>query len=269
MAGVFQGLADYLFGINEIDDSQRQQMETYLAEQARQYAAREQADYVRQEGLGRTLLDTIHGNAPSVAGLQLSQGLDAINRQGQSAVAGAGANNVGIIGYGSLLQTGTNAAALEQAQAIRRAQEIQAAQQAYGVLLQNMGQRSMALTGTSLGTGLGYGQLGTEIQGMNQKAKAASLGTLLGAGGAAIGTLVGGPTGGKIGGMTGVAGQSYGNSPDGAAPINPYSAAMPGYEASNTNYGSALTSTDMPQDPYQESYSDGLYRGPSETRGYR
>lgn len=268
MASVFAGLAEYLFGIDKLDAQRQQQMEEYLATQARDYAAREQADYARQEGYGRTLLDTIHGQTPSVAGLQLQQGMDAINRQGQSAVAGASGNNAGIIGYGSLLSGGQMAAQLQGQQAIQRAHEIATAQGLYGNLLGGMGARSAQLEGTTLGTGLGYGQLGTEIQQANQKASAASLGTLLGSAGSAIGAMVGGPTGAAVGGQAGVAGKSYGSSAD-AAPMNPYAAAQPGYADSNINYGSALTSADQPQDPYQASYSDGLYRGPSTDRGMR
>lgn len=81
------------------------------------------------------------GGGPSVAGLQLGQGLDQINRGAASQAAGATGNN-GVLAHYGAIQAGANAgAATNQAAAIARGKEIQDATMALS-----------GLTGSALGT---------------------------------------------------------------------------------------------------------------------
>lgn len=264
MAGIFQGLADWIFGVDPIDASREREQESYLIGQSHDYAVREQQDYQRQLQLTKELEARIAGKGgPSVAQQQLQIGADQINRDAASRAAGGTGSNAALSSYGALLTQADTASRLNQQQALLRAQETQANIGQLGAMNANMGRSSMMGYGNALGAGVQYGNMAMQAQQANQRAQAASVGTLLSTLGAIGGTAVGGPAGGVLGsqaGQTMVPAQS-----PGAA----YSAAMPGYAASNANYGTALAPTDYPQDPYQASnYGSGLY-SPSPSVGQR
>jgi hypothetical protein len=265
--GVFDGLASWLFGADPISDASVKQQEVLLQKQSADYAAREQQDYQRQVQYGQSLQNQINGTgAPSVAQRQLVSGLDQANRAQASQVAGATGSNAALAGYGAMLQQGQQAAQMNQQGAVLRAQEIQSAQNQLGGLYANMGQRSMGGYGTALGGAQNYAQMASNIQQANQRAQMAATGTLLSTAGVLGAAALGGPAAPAVGTAAGQAGAAY-------------AAAQPGYAASNaafTNpnqnsggYGASLTAGDQPQDPYQSSYSNGVYRSPSPSVGQR
>jgi hypothetical protein len=268
MAGVFQGLADFLFGPDELSNANELQQQKILQQQQAAYAQREQQDYQRQLQYAQSLQQQIAGTgAPSVAQRQLVAGMDQLNRGQASQVAGATGSNAALAGYGAMLQQGQNAAALNQQQAVLHAQETQSAQNQLGAVYSQMGQRSMGGYGTALQGAQGYDQIAQNIAAANQRAHAAATGTLLSTAGVLGAAALGGPT---AAGVPTAAGQA------GAA----YAAAQPGYAASNgafTNpdqnsggYGASLTAGEQAQpDPYQSSYSNGVYRSPSPSVGQR
>jgi hypothetical protein len=266
MAGVFSGLADFLFGIDKIDADRERQQEDFLISQSHDFALREQADYNRQLQYGRQLENQIAGRGnPSVAQMQLQAGTDQINRDAMARSAGGTGSNAALANYGALLQQADASSRLNQQQAVLRAQETQSAQNMLGGLYANMGQRSMAGYGNALGAGVQYGNMAMGAQQANQRAQAASVGTLLSTAGAIGGAMVRPPGADAM-----ASGALQAAAPN---PNAQYAAAMPGYAASNTNYGIApqLTPADQPRDPYQASgYGNGLYPySPSNSVGQR
>jgi hypothetical protein len=264
--GVFDGLASWLFGADPISDSNVKQQEALLQQQSAQYAAREQQDYQRQLGYGQMLQNQIAGTgAPSVAQRQLVAGLDQQNRNQASQVAGASGSNAALANYGAMLQAGQAGAQMNQQQAVLRAQEIQSAQNQLGGLYSSMGQRSMGGYGTALGGAQNYAGMATSIAQANQRAQMAATGTLLSTAGTLGAAALGGPAAGAVGTAAGNAGAAYSAAQPGYAASQQagYGGATPNaYSAAQPGYGASLTAGDQPQDPYQSSYSNGVYNPP-------
>ena len=273
--GVFDGLANFLFGVDPINDVAIRQQAELLQRQSQSYQSREQQDYVAQQQYLRDLQARAAGTAPSVAQNQLQAGLDTLNRQQQSATAGASGSNGALAGYGAMLAEGQNAAALQQQQSLLRAQETANALGMQGQTLNSMGARSQAGYGTALNAALGYSGQNLSAQEANQKARSAATGTLLSTAGALGGALLGGGAPLALSASSGGANAATSGGGD-----NGYSAAAPGYAASGSagpaGYGYALSdptigASDMPQDPYQAgaNYSNGAYRTASPSIGQR
>lgn len=93
--------------------------------------------YARQTGLANTLQATANGQGPSVAGLQLGQGLDMIDRNAMTSAAGATGNGGVLARYGAMQAAAGAAAQTQQQAAIARAAEIAHAQTTLGNVLGN------------------------------------------------------------------------------------------------------------------------------------
>lgn len=98
----------------------------------------QQAQALKDEQAERDRLTAIaSGQGPSVAGLQLGQGLQQIQRQEASQVAGTRGEGGVLARYGAMQAGGQAAAATNEAQAIARAQEEAAANQQLSGLASN------------------------------------------------------------------------------------------------------------------------------------
>ncbi len=266
--GVFDHLASWLFGADPISDASVKQQQDLLQKQSADYAAREQQDYQRQLQYGQSLQQQIAGTGiPSVAQRQLVAGLDQANRAQASQVAGATGSNAALQGYGAMLQQGQQAAQLNQQQAVLSAQERQSAQNQYGGLLANMGQRSLGGYGTALGGAQNYAQLASNIQQANQRAQMAATGTLLSTAGVLGAAALGGPAAAGVPTAAGQAGAAYAAAQPGAAASN---GAFTNPDQNSGGYGASLTAGEQAQpDPYQSNYSNGVYRSASPSVGQR
>ena len=187
-AGLLSGITDTLFG--NVDNSQylqeyeRQRLE---AEQARQ---RELQAYTAQQRYGQYLQAVINGTAPSMAQLQLQQGMGAIAQQQQSMAAGIGGPGQALARYGAAVNTGDAQAQANQAAALARVKEISDARQAYGVNASAMQQGSAGIANQAQNGALGYAQVasGNAIGQFNQQQQQQGLGAIasgLGAAGSA------------------------------------------------------------------------------------
>ena len=129
-AGLLSDITDTLFG--SVDNQQYLQQyarEQLAAEQARQQAIQAQA---MQQRYGQYLQAVMNGTAPSMAQLQLQQGLGAISAQQQSMAAGVGGPGAALARYGAAVNTGAAQTATNQAAALARAKELADARAAYG-----------------------------------------------------------------------------------------------------------------------------------------
>lgn len=90
------------------------------------------------------------GNAPSVAQMQLRQGLDQANSQAAGMAAGArgGGGNLALASRAALNQQGQNAMVTNQNAAMLRANEMATARQQYAQTAQGLGQLDLSQSGT-------------------------------------------------------------------------------------------------------------------------
>lgn len=220
-AGLLTGLTDKLFGT--VDNQQYLQQyaqEVIQAEKAKQMAMQAAA---AQQRYGQYLQAVMNGTAPSMAQLQLQQGLGAIAQQQQSMAAGIGGPGQALARYGAAVNTGNAQTAMNQAAAMARAKELADARAAYGSNATAMAAGAQNLYGQASQNMLGLGGIasGTGIAESNQRNSMQGLGSVLQGLGQAGSAYFGRQP------------NTSGSESDGAA----YSAAQPGYAASNTNYG--------------------------------
>lgn len=143
------------------------------------YGAREAQNYAGESNLAGSLGRTIAGTGgPSVAQTQLRQGLDTSNADMLAAGAGASGQNAVLARYQARQQQGEQAARMQQAAALLRAQEVAQAQQQLAALRAAMGGQSIGLYGANLQGGFSYDQLKAQMDQQN-----AQRDTLLGAAG--------------------------------------------------------------------------------------
>lgn len=150
-----------------------------LKQQQQQYGAREAQNYGQEQNLAGSLGSTIAGTAgPSVAQTQLQQGLDTSNADAMAAGAGASGQNAVLARFQARQQAGEQAARMQQAAAILRAQEVAQAQQQLAQLRAAMGGQSIGLYGANLQGAMSYDQLKAQMDQQN-----AQRNTILGAAG--------------------------------------------------------------------------------------
>lgn len=145
-----------------------------------------------QSQLGQTLNADIAGTAPSVAGTQLRQGLEQIQRGADSQASGATGTNAGLARYGAIQASGAAGAEANQDAAMARVQERANAIAAKGQLLgqQQQGANQMYATnvsGANAAAGNAAGPAGVQAQ-VDQADRAKWLnfiGNMAGAAGAA------------------------------------------------------------------------------------
>lgn len=223
-AGLLSGISDFLFGT--VDNQQYLQQfakEQLAAEQARQQAIQAQA---MQQRFGQYLQAVMNGTAPSMAQLQLQQGLGTIASQQQSMASGVSGPGAALARYGAAINTGAAQTATNQAAAIARAKELADARAAYGANAAAIagGATNLYNIGSQNMLGLGGIASGSGIAQFNRQEQDKGLGALfqgVGQAGAAY-----------FGRQPSTGGGSSAAS-DGAA----YSAAAPGQADSNINYG--------------------------------
>jgi len=223
-AGLLTGITDALFGT--VDNQQYLQQfakEQIAAEQAKQQALQAAA---MQQRFGQYLQAVMNGTAPSMAQLQLQQGLGAISAQQQSMAAGIGGAGGALARYGAAINTGNAQTGANQAAALARAKELADARAAYGANATAIAAGAQNMYGQASQNMLGLGGIasGTGIAQFNRQEQDRGLG--------AIASGIG-QAGAAYFGRQPNTGGSSSQASDGAA----YSAAAPGYEASNTNYG--------------------------------
>lgn len=112
---------------------------------------REQGTFDQQGQLSNLLFAQAQGQGPSVAGAQLGQGLDLINRGQMAQAAGANGQNGVLARYQAMQAAAQQGAALNQQQAIARAQETAHAQALLGQNLGNQAGESSNMYGTVSG----------------------------------------------------------------------------------------------------------------------
>ena len=111
----------------------------------------QQAAYAQQQQLAGNLMQTANGQGPSVAGLQLGQGLEQIQR-GQQAQAAGATGQGGVLARYAAMTGAANAGAQEnQAAALARAAEVAHAQQNLGGVLNNESSTAANIYGTQVG----------------------------------------------------------------------------------------------------------------------
>lgn len=179
MAGALSGLVSGLLGVDNPNTQPYGDQATELEQQRRQAAAQQAQNYNQESNLAAGLGRTINGTAgPSVAQNQLQQGLDTSNADMLAAGAGASGVNSVLARYQARQQQGEQAARMQQAAALLRAQEVAQAQQQLAQLRAAMGGQNIGLYGANLQGGLGYDQLKAQLDQQN-----AQRDTILGAAG--------------------------------------------------------------------------------------
>ncbi len=167
--------------------------EQQLLDRNNALATREQAGYDQQQQLAKMLMGASLGQGPSLAGLQLNQGLEQINRGSMNQAAGAGGNNGVLARYAAMGSAAQAGAQTNQQAALARADEINQARALLGQNLGNMGQQTGNLYGANL---TGYGnQRGIDVK---QQENANALRTKLL--GSALGAVSGGGAQGAVSG---------------------------------------------------------------------
>ena len=163
--GLLTGLSSFLFG--KTDNSQ------YLQEYARQAMAAEEARqreaqaYAQQQRYAQYLQSVMNGASPSLAQLQLMQGLGAIQQQQQGMAAGVGGPGAALARYGAAVNSADAGAAANQSAALARVAELNSARQAFGANANAMAANSGNMYRTSLGGAEGFGQLGSGVAAQN------------------------------------------------------------------------------------------------------
>ncbi len=162
-AGLLSGITDALFGSVDnqqyLQDYAKQQLEAEHLRQREAQAAAAQARY------GQYLQAVMNGTAPSMAQLQLQQGMGAIAQQQQSMAAGIGGPGQALARYGAAVNTGDAQAQMNQAAALARAKELADARAAYGAnataqqqgsagMFNNTSQNALGLAGVASGQGI-------------------------------------------------------------------------------------------------------------------
>jgi len=164
-----------------------------------QYGQGFQQAQAGQQQLGSYLNRVINGSAPSVAQQQLTAGLDQTKAGIESAASGATGNNAGFAQYAKLQALGGADAATNQAAALQRQQEVNAAVGAKGALLGSQAAENANMYGTTLSGAAQFGgqavapaQTQADVDQKNKQAWMNFIGNLANAaGGAAAGYFSG------------------------------------------------------------------------------
>lgn len=179
MAGALSGFVHELIGVENPQTGNYDAAAEEAKRQRQVYGAREAQNYAQEQDLSGYLRGTIAGtNGPSVAQTQLRQGLDQSNAEMMASGAGATGVNSVLARYQARQAQGEQAARMQQAGALLRAQEVAQAVQQQAQLRAMMGQQSAGLYGANLTSGFNYDQLLAQIQQQN-----AQRDTVLGAAG--------------------------------------------------------------------------------------
>ena len=110
----------------------------------------QQQAYAQQQQLAGNLMQTAEGKGPSVAGLQLGQGLEQIQRGQLEQAAGATGQGGVLARYAAMNNAATAGAAENQQAALARAAEVAHAQQALGGVLNNESSTAANIYGTQI-----------------------------------------------------------------------------------------------------------------------
>lgn len=168
----------------------------FLGQQA-QAVQQAAATRAGQGGLAADYLATIAGRTPSVAGLQLSQGLNQIGQQQQSQAAAANGQNAFAARRAAAMNTARAGIDANGQAAILRAGETNAARTGLANLYGQESQADTAANKIASDTSLGYGNLTERAigdrEGVNQKAQednAKNNQNLFGKGISALGSLL-------------------------------------------------------------------------------
>jgi hypothetical protein len=177
-----------LIGGDNPDVSQYEQRARDAQAAQQQFGGREASNYAAQTDLANYLHGQISGQGgPSVAQVQLRQGLDQNAADMMAAGAGASGQNAVLARYQARQQQGADAARLQQAGALLKAQEIAQAQQQLAALRASMGQQSGQLYGANMQALAGYDTLRAQLDQAN-----AQRDTMLGAAGLSGASTLGG-----------------------------------------------------------------------------
>ena len=177
--GLLGGISDLLFG--SVDNSQYLQafaQEQLAAEQARR---REAEAYAKQQAFSQYLTSVLNGTAPSMAQMQLSQGLQQQMGAQQSMAAGVAGPGNALARYGAAVNYGNAAAQTNQSAALARVAEQDAARRLYGQNALGMEQASQGMFANEAKNALGYAQVasGTGIEQQNQQDRMRGSGAIL------------------------------------------------------------------------------------------
>lgn len=116
-----------------------------------------------ERALSGHLSEVISGNAPSVAGEQLQQGLGQVRQAADSQASGATGANAGVARLQAIQTGGAAGANVNQQAAMVRAQELADATRNQGAVLGNMASQSAGMYGTNVaGAAQFSGQAGNE-----------------------------------------------------------------------------------------------------------
>lgn len=182
-----------------------------------------------EQALSRHLNDVIAGQAPSVAGQQLQEGLGQVRQQADSMASGATGANAGAARLQAIQTGGAAAAGVNQQTAMLRAQEQAAATQNQGAVLGNIAGQSANMYGTNVTGAANFSsQAGNEaaqqaqLDEQRREANLRLITNLAAAGGAGLATLATGgaaaPTAGAA--LSGIAAGQAGQAASNIAGIN-------------------------------------------------
>jgi hypothetical protein len=194
-----------------------------------------------EKALSQHLNDVIAGQAPSVAGQQLQQGLGQVRQQADSMASGASGANAGAARLQAIQSGGAAAAGVNQQAAMLRATEQAAAVQNQGAVLGNIAGQSANMYGTNVTGAANFSnQAGTEaaqqaqIDEQRREANLRLITNLAAAGGAGLATLATGGAAAPAAGaaLSGIASGQAGNAASNIAGssgvvANPAAAPMP------------------------------------------
>lgn len=167
-----------------------------LLDQLGKYGAQFDQSISGERALSRHLNDVIAGTAPSVAGVQLQQGLGQIRQAADSQASGASGANAGLARLQAIQTGGQASANTNQQAALIRAQELADATRNQGAVLGNIASQSAGMYGTNVGAAAQFsGQAGNEaaeqakIDAEKEMANRRLIANLVAAGGATMATL--------------------------------------------------------------------------------
>jgi len=193
-AGLLTPITEALFG--SVDNSQYLQAFAQEQLQAEMARRREAEAYAKQQAFSQYLTSVLNGTAPSMAQMQLSQGLQQQAQQQQSMAAGIGGAGNALARYGAAANYGTAAANTNQSAALARVAEMNGARQLYGQNALAMDQASQGMFNANSKNALGYAQVasGNSIGEFNQTNSNQQAGALIQGAGQALGSYFGGST---------------------------------------------------------------------------
>lgn len=207
-----------------------------------------------EQALSRHLNDVIAGQAPSVAGAQLQQGLGQIRQQADSQASGSSGANAGLARLQAIQTGGQAAAQTNQTGALLRAQEQAAAVQNQGAVLGNIAGQSAQMYGTGVsGASAFSGQAANlaaqqaQIDEARHEANLRLITNLASAGGGAIATLASGGAAAPVvnGALGGLAAGQAGAAAANSAGVNG-TVANPAAAPANEQLDSALAAAAPP-----------------------